>query len=145
MAKRFTFRLDSLHRFRRHRTHQAKLALGEITQLRYAKEQEIEERVLFLEQYRMDVRTVKVADYQMRAEHVHAVRAEIKKLRSELENLCEIESLRRQVLTELMKEEKVLDSLREKKEADHKGLVLSEEQKLMDEIASRRDPSAHAR
>lgn len=81
----------------------------------------------------------------MRAEHVHAVRTEIKKLRSELENLCEIESLRRQVLTELMKEEKVLDSLREKKEADHKGLVLSEEQKLMDEIASRRDPSAHAR
>jgi flagellar biosynthesis chaperone FliJ len=44
-----------------------------------------------------------------------------------------------------MKEEKVLDSLREKKEADHKGLVLSEEQKTMDEIASRRTPDAHAR
>jgi flagellar export protein FliJ len=81
----------------------------------------------------------------MRAEHIHAVRTLIQRLHSELENLREIESLRRRVLTELMKEEKVLDSLREKKEADHKGLVLSEEQKTMDEIASRRTPDAHAR
>lgn len=88
---------------------------------------------------------MKVADHQMRAEHIHAVRTLIRRLHSELENLREIVSLRRKVLTELMKEEKVLDSLREKKEAEHKGLVLSEEQKTMDEIASRRTPDAHAR
>lgn len=145
MPKRFTFRLDSLHRFRQHRTNQAKLALGEVARLRYEKEQEIENQVLYLERLGSDVRSMKVADHQMRAEHIHAVRTLIQRLHSELENLREIESLRRKVLTELMKEEKVLDSLREKKEADHKGLVLSEEQKTMDEIASRRTPDAHAR
>jgi flagellar export protein FliJ len=51
----------------------------------------------------------------------------------------EIEALRRKVLSEMMKEEKVLDSLREKKVAEHKSILLHEEQNLMDEIASRRD------
>lgn len=145
MAKRFTFRLDSLHRFRKHRTEQAKTALGEIARLRYEKEVQIEDRVRYLELYVGEVRSAKVAEHQMRAEHVVSVRAEIKRLHAELENLREIESLRRNVLTELMKEEKVLDSLREKKEADHKGMVLSEEQKTMDEIASRRNPDTLAR
>jgi flagellar export protein FliJ len=67
------------------------------------------------------------------------VRAEIKRLHSELDNLLEIEALRRKVLSEMMKEEKVLDSLREKKVAEHKSILLHEEQNLMDEIASRRD------
>lgn len=75
----------------------------------------------------------------MRTEHIHTVRAEIKRLHSELENLLEIEALRRKVLSEMMKEEKVLDSLREKKVAEHKSILLHEEQNLMDEIASRRD------
>lgn len=55
MPKRFTFRLDSLHRFRQHRTNQAKLALGEIARLRYEKEQEIKDQVLYLEQLGSDV------------------------------------------------------------------------------------------
>jgi flagellar export protein FliJ len=139
MSKRFTFRLDSLHRLRQHKTEQAQLALGEIARMRFEKEQEIEQRKLYLQKYNDQTRSRKIADHQMRTEHIHTVRAEIKRLHSELDNLLEIEALRRKVLSEMMKEEKVLDSLREKKVAEHKSILLHEEQNLMDEIASRRD------
>ncbi|MFN5865874.1 MAG: flagellar export protein FliJ [Candidatus Kapaibacterium sp.] len=139
MSKRFTFRLDSLHRLRQHKTEQAKLALGEIARMRFEKEQEIERQKLYLQEYNEQTRSRKVADHQIRTEHIQAVRADIKRLLSELENLLEIEALRRKVLSEMMKEEKVLDSLREKKVAEHKSILLHEEQNLMDEIASRRD------
>ena len=124
---------------RQHKTEQAQLALGEIARMRFEKEQEIEQRKLYLQKYNDQTRSRKIADHQMRTEHIHTVRAEIKRLHSELDNLLEIEALRREVLSEMMKEEKVLDSLREKKVAEHKSILLHEEQNLMDEIASRRD------
>ena len=124
---------------RQHKTEQAQLALGEIARMRFEKEQEIEQRKLYLQKYNDQTRSRKIADHQMRTEHIHTVRAEIKRLHSELDNLLEIEALRRKVLSEMMKEEKVLDSLREKKVAEHKSILLHEEQNLMDEIASRRD------
>jgi hypothetical protein len=80
----------------------------------------------------------------MRAEPSWRVRAEIKKLSPSLIICARLKCYARKASAELMKEEKVLDSLREKKEADHKGHILSEEQKDMDEIASRRDTSAQA-
>jgi hypothetical protein len=57
MSKRFTFRLDSLRRFRQHRTNQAKLALGQVAVMRYEKEQEIEQRVRYLQEFNGEVAT----------------------------------------------------------------------------------------
>ncbi len=144
MAKRFSFRLDGLHRFRQHKTNEAKLALGEITRLRQNKQKEIEEMLEYLKHLDSSRRTTRVLEYQVNVAHAESVRQHIVKLHEELQSLSEIELLRRTELTHTMRDEKVLDKLREKKLSEYHHSVLIEEQTQMDEIAMRSDSSVDA-
>ena len=139
MSKRFTFRLESLRRLRQHKTNEAKISLGEVSQMCVAKVQEIQALQRYHDEIKGNTGLMKVMNHQMRSEHALAVKEDLKRLAAELVNLREIEALRRMKLTEAMKEEKILDSLRDKKEIQHKHDLLVEEQGMMDEIASRRE------
>ena len=137
MAKRFKFRLDGLHKFRRYKTNEAKLAFGEIAQLRNAKQQEIAQQRDYLASLMVGKSSVKAAELQMHLAHISSVRDRIATLEKELRNLFEIESLRRKELTHTMRDEKVMDNLHDKKLAEHSHALLREEQIMMDEIALR--------
>ncbi len=136
--------MDGLHRFRQHKTNEAKLALGEITTLRLAKQKEIDDLLMYLEHLQLVRRSMRVLELQTNAAHAESVRQHIDRLRTELQNLNEIEMLRRQELTKTMRDEKVLDKLRDKKVSEYNHSVLIEEQLQMDEIAMRSDLKSEA-
>lgn len=137
MAKKFKFRLESLHSLRKHKTTEAKNALGEVVQLRVAKQQRIAERTLYFEQLSMNYGTMRASEAQAVFAHKEAVRTEIQQLQKELVNLQEIEQQRRVDVTTTMRNEKVLDTLKEKQRTEHSHSVLREEQAFMDDLALR--------
>src|SRR5689334_656557 len=106
MSKRFTFRLDGLHKYRRHKTNEAKLALGQIAQLRFEKMEAIVERREYLQSLSQERKTARASELQMHSAHVDSIRQEIKALEAELVNLEEIEAQRRSELSHKMRDEK---------------------------------------
>ncbi len=93
----------------------------------------------YLDHLQLKRRSGTVLELQVRASHAESVRQHIKTLRNDLVNLGEIEVLRRDELNRTMRDEKVLDKLRDKKLSEYNHDVLSEEQAQMDEIAMRAD------
>jgi len=75
------------------------------------------------------------ADLQAQISHENAVKEEIIKLEKEKEQLLEIESLKRDKLTVAMKEEKILEKLKEKKLIIHNEDASKEEMKVLDDLA----------
>ncbi|MER3329355.1 MAG: flagellar FliJ family protein, partial [Candidatus Kapaibacterium sp.] len=69
--------------------------------------------------------------------HKEAINQEIKKLNMELDNLLDIESLKRIKYNEALKEEKVLQKLKEKKKSEFIAEIEHKEQLELDEIAIR--------
>ena len=67
-----------------------------------------------------------------------SLKEEIKKLEEEIDQLKEIEELRRVRLTEAMKDEKVLEKLKEKRKYDHDEDSKHEEVLTLDEISQMR-------
>ncbi len=137
MAKRFQFRLEGLHKYRQHKTTEAKNALGTIAQARMAKEREISETKEYLESLQWKNSSVKASQMQAHFAHIQSVTADIERLQQELRNIMEIESMRRNELTQTMRDEKVIDNLKEKKLAEYNESVLHEEMNTMDEMAQR--------
>lgn len=137
MAKRFQFRLDGLHKFRQHKTTEAKNALGAIAQARMAKEREISVQKDYLESLRWKNSAVKASQMQAHFAHIQSVSADIERLQEELKSIEEIEAFRRNELTRTMRDEKVIDNLKDKKLAEYNESVLHEEMNTMDEMAQR--------
>jgi flagellar FliJ protein len=139
--KKFAFRLEPLLKIRAEKTSDAKEALGQAVQLRLLKERSIAEK----RAYSLDVQkrsgfknSVSVQDLQASFQHVRAVAEEIAQLEKECSQITEIETLRRELLSEAMKQEKVLDKLKEKKKVQFHKDLLKEESALLEEIAQRK-------
>lgn len=136
MAKRFSFRLEPVLRLRAHKVNRAKEDLVAIVNRRVTKEQQIEERESYYDSLLTTERkTTRAGDLQAIINHEDFVKGEIEKLENEKSQLLEIEVLRRSKLTDAMKEEKVLEKLKEKKKNAHSEELAKEDTQFMDEIA----------
>jgi len=140
-VKKFAFRLEPLLKIRSEKTAEAKDMLGQAMQVRIAKERTIAEKKQYsLELQKKGVHETKISVQELAANfhHLRAVAEEIKQLEKEHAQVLEIESLRRGILSEAMKQEKVLDKLKEKKKEQFLKDVAHEENALLEDIAQRR-------
>jgi|DewCreStandDraft_5_1066085.scaffolds.fasta_scaffold57573_2 flagellar FliJ protein len=135
MAKKFVFRLESLLNLKAHKVKEIEEAIQKILYFRYRTEEEIQKQEAYL-------RTIsngndghfKALDLQAKINHKEYINAEIEKLRIQLERIAEIENIYRQRLAEAMKEEKILEKLKDKKLETYNEEVKKEETKQLDEI-----------
>lgn len=139
MAKKFKFRLDSLLNLRGYKVSEAKNSLSQAVSLRIEKEMRIEEFTDYNRNLRVNGNgSKKASDFQAYVYHKQFVEKQIDNLRDEREKVIEIESVRRNVLSEAMKEEKVLSRLKEKQIDVHKKQTEKEEIQFLDEVAIKR-------
>lgn len=138
MPKKFSFRLEPVLRLRAYRVSEAKERLAEIMFLRIKKENEINEKTEYINNFELaKLGKVNAEIIQARIYHKIYIQDEIKKLKKERAELLEIENLKRKELTEAMKNEKILAKLKEKKYDIYKHELNLEEMKDLDEIAGR--------
>jgi flagellar export protein FliJ len=136
MAKKFSFRLEPLLNLRAHKVKEAKEELVKVVHQRTTKEQEISnQNEYFNTLHKSKSGRVNVTELQAKFHHKNFVKEEIVKLDGQREQLLEIEDLRRRKLTEAMKEQKILDKLKEKQKIAHSAETEKDAVKIMDEIA----------
>ncbi len=138
MTKKFNFKLDTVLRLRTDKTEEAKTELQLIIRKRIEKEQLIDEQFAKLDIHNKTRKEhKKLEEIQAFYYHKEFISQEIKKLKMELDNLLDIESLKRTKYNEALKEEKVLLKLKEKKKSEFMAEVEHKEQLELDEIAIR--------
>ena len=139
MAKKFSFRLEPILKIKNYKASLAKDTLNQVIATRIRKEEEINHKNGYLDNL-VNQKTVSTNAMMIQAHYHHKnyVKEEIKKLEKEKFQILEIENLRRIELTEAMKEEKILEKLKEKKQAIHKFEVDKEEMNNLDEIGRNR-------
>ncbi|MBX3043847.1 MAG: flagellar FliJ family protein [Candidatus Kapabacteria bacterium] len=135
MAKKFNFKLESVLKYRADKVNQATESLNQIVKIRNEKEQEIQQneekkQVLFGTQKGK----IKAADLQNKNNHINFLNDEIERLNEEKKQVLEIENLRRKKLTSAMKDEKVIDKLKDKQKLAHDQNQKKEEGAFLDEI-----------
>lgn len=135
MAKKFTFRLDPILRIRSYKVTLAKDELIQIVKKRNEKEDLINKK----EEYYNNLishkpNSGKALDMQAIISHQDKIKEEIKKLKYEKTQLQEIENYKRAKLTDAMKQEKVLEKLKEKKKEIHNSELSKEETSILDDI-----------
>lgn len=139
MAKKFNFRLEPLLKLKTYKVNQAKDSLASALRVRYEKERLISEnRASRDEVNKIKSRKLKASDIQDMIFHRNFLDREHERLNKEKSQIVEIENYRRGKLTEAMKEEKVLEKLKEKKKEIYKEELLKEETLFMDEISIQR-------
>lgn len=136
MAKKFNFRLEPILKLKSHNVQIALDSLNQAVRIRSEKEESIKEHT----EYRntlIDSKSEhkKASDFVALYHHRDYIDNEIERLKLEKTRILEIENIRRKKLTNAMKEEKVLEKLKEKKIFNHKEDVRKEEGKFLDEIA----------
>ncbi len=137
MPKKFSFRLEPILNLRSHRVRQEKEALLQIQGMRIAKENEIQDNIDNLNSlYRNKIGKISVEQMQIDFHRQNYIKELIKKLEADKLRLLEIEEQRRIILNEALKEEKVLEKLKEKKHTAYKEELNLEDMKMMDEIAN---------
>lgn len=138
MAKKFNFKLDTVLRLRSDKTEEAKTELQLIIRKRIEKEQLIEEQFAKLANHNQTrSEHKKLEEIQAFYYHKEFINDEIKKLKMELDNLLDIENLKRNKYNEALKEEKILLKLKEKKKSEFMAEIEHKEQLEIDEIAIR--------
>ncbi len=144
MAKKFNFRLNSVLRLNTHKVKVAEDALMEIVNIRVSKENrmnELKEYLLQLQKKKM--KSAQASDLQAHWYHMTSVEEQIKKLLREIDQILELENIKRLKLVEAMKEERVMEKLKEKKFDDYKKETADEEMKELNEIATTRHYKAN--
>jgi len=121
------------------RAQQARQDLMTIVNLRLAKEKNIEERSEYLDSL-MKAKKGKTPAANLQADYYHKdfVKNEIKKLENDRVQLLEIENVKRQKLTEAMKEEKILEKLKDKQKQVYMADLNKDETEELNEIALRK-------
>lgn len=139
MAKKFIFKLETVLKLRTEKTEEAKNELQLIIRKRIEKETLIEEgntRLIKHNSTRNEKK--KLEDIQGFYYHKEFIEQEIVRLNMELDNLLDIESLKRIKYNEALKEEKVLQNLKEKKKELYMAELNKKEQIALDDIAIQR-------
>jgi flagellar FliJ protein len=135
MAKKFNFKLESVLKFRADKVNQAMDALNQVVKIRLEKEKMILDTI----QLKLDIANqikskVKASELQAKNNHLIFLDDEIKKLEHEKKQIVEIENLRRIKLTNAMKDEKVIEKLKEKQLDNYKEDLKKEESIFLDEL-----------
>lgn len=136
MAKSFKFRLEPVLKLRSHKVEESKRELKNAANKRRRKEEEIEEKEIYLAKIlKAHKGLTKASDLQAGHFHKTYVRDELKKLDKEKLKLIEIETEKRDRLNEVMKDEKILIKLKDKQFKAYEYEAEREDVIRLDEIA----------
>ncbi|GAB1372943.1 flagellar export protein FliJ [Candidatus Kapaibacterium sp.] len=136
MSKKFNFKLEPVLKFRTEKVNRAKDSLSQAMRLRLDKEKQIQNTLdLKKEMFGDGKKSVKASDLHAVKSYIDNLDNEISKLENEKLQILEIENLRRQKLTVAMKDEKVLEKLKEKKLDFYNEEQKKEDTKFLDEIS----------
>ena len=139
MAKKFNFKLEPILKLRNYKTNTAKESLSQALTARYAKETEINQ-VMNQKNNWLDkpTKSAKVWEMQAKQNHLNLLDIQNAKLEKEKQQIVEIENVRRAVLANAMKDEKIIEKLKEKQKERHWQETEMEERNFLDEISIRR-------
>lgn len=135
MVKKFKFKLESFLKLKSFNVTKAEDALNKILILKYEKEVEIES--LYDEIYELNNNPKKqtIIDLQSRFHRKIFLEDRIVQIKYEITKIVEIENFKRKELQEAMKDEKILEKLKEKKQVEFKFETGKEEDLALDEIS----------
>lgn len=136
MAKKFKFRLEPILRLREYSAEQAKQSLAQIIKLKI----DCENKILALSDdlensFKVEYASNTVYYMQTINHYRENIKLEIGQINKKIDQLVEIENVRRKILAEKMKEQKIFEKLKDKDKIKYKFEVDKEEQKFIDEIA----------
>mgnify|MGYP000748944146 CR=1 FL=1 len=139
MAKKFNFKYNSILKLRTEKVNQAQELLFQAERIKVEKQNIITEYKNYINGLlNNNTNNNKISDLQNIAYHKQFINSEIEKLEKEKVQIDEIISLRRNKLNEAMKDEKVLEKLKEKKLISYKEELNKEETKFLDEISMKK-------
>lgn len=135
MAKKFKFKLESFLKLKSFNVSKAEDALNKVLILKYEKEAEIENIKDEISELNNNPRKQTIIDLQSRFHRKIFLEERIIQIKYEITKIVEIENLKRKELQEAMKEEKILEKLKEKKRDEFKFEMGKEEDLALDEIS----------
>lgn len=136
MAKKFTYRLESLLRLRQQNTTIAKTEFAAASNERLAKEKQIEDLVEYKSELNsVELKSLKFNDIVALLSHKQSIFELTKQFEEQKSILMEKERVKQQKYFIALQEEKVLAKLKDKKIEEHSRKLNKEEQVEMDEIA----------
>lgn len=136
MAKKFVYRLESLLNLKSFKVKEIEESIQKVLYYRYQTESEIQKNEEYLASLNGQKNgSFKVIEIQALNYHKEYIKDEIRELRAQLTRIIEIENILRMRLVEAMKEEKVLQKLKEKEFDAYKTALNKEETKFLDEIS----------
>jgi len=139
MAKKFNFKYNSILKLRTEKVNQAQELLFQAERIKIEKQNIITEYKNYINGLlNNNTNNNKISDLQNIAYHKQFINSEIEKLEKEKVQIDEIISLRRNKLNEAMKDEKVLEKLKEKNLNSYKEKLNKEETKFLDEISMKK-------
>lgn len=140
MAKKFIYRLESLLNLKSFKVKEIEESIQKVLLYRNQTESEIAKNENYLATLNgQRYGAFKAIEIQALNYHKEYVKEEIRELREQLARIIEIENIFRMKLAEAMKEEKVLQKLKERDYEDYKMLINKEESKLLDEISIQKE------
>ncbi len=140
MAKKFIYRLESLLNLKSFKVKEIEESIQKVLYYKVQTEDEIRRNEEYLRELNSTPNGYhKALEIQALNYHKDYIKEEIKELRNELARIVEIENLLRTRLVEAMKEEKVLQKLKERQYEEHVFLINQEETKLLDEISIQKE------
>ncbi|MFA7626234.1 MAG: flagellar FliJ family protein [Candidatus Kapaibacterium sp.] len=126
-------------KFRTDKVSQAKDSLNQAVKIRLEKEADIRNTEMMKSQLgTVTINKIKAGDLQIKNNHIAFLETEILKLEEEKKQILEIENLRRIKLTNAMKDEKVIEKLKEKQYSNYMEEQRCNENKFLDEVALQR-------
>jgi flagellar FliJ protein len=140
MAKKFSYRLETFLNLKTFKVKEIEENIQKVLYYRTQTEEEIRKNQEYLSMLNNNRNGhFKAIEIQALNYHKEAVKDEIENLRSQLARIIEIENILRQRLVEAMKEEKVLQKLKERQFEAYMYEVNREETKLLDEITVQKE------
>jgi len=140
MAKKFSYRLETFLNLKTFKVKEIEENIQKVLYYRTQTEEEIRKNQEYLAMLNNNRNGhFKAIEIQALNYHKEAVKDEIENLRGQLARIIEIENILRQRLVEAMKEEKVLQKLKERQFEAYMYEVNREETKLLDEITVQKE------
>lgn len=135
MAKKFKFKLESFLKLKSFNVTKAEDALNKILILKYEKEVEIVSLYDEISELNNNPKKQTIIDLQSRFHRKIFLEDRIIQIKYEITKIVEIENFKRKELQEAMKDEKILEKLKEKKQVEFKFETGKEEDLALDEIS----------
>ena len=136
--KKFNFKLESVLKLRSHKVDLAKSELGKIIAQKNLKKEEIKQREQEISDHESNDSNSSLSYLQNRFYRISQLHSEIENIKLEIDNIKEIEEVKRKQLNEVLKDEKIMEKLKEKELESYNDKLKKEENEFIEEIASRK-------